>query len=327
MNTLRVGVVGLGRMGQRHCRVYSNMRKVQLTCVHDLNLAVAEQVSQQYDASFCRDYESMLKQVDAISIATPTQSHYEQALLAIESGVHVLIEKPIAENLEQAVGIAEAAETSQLIVQIGHIERFNPAYIELKHVIEGVTPIAVNFYRLSPYKGSNKDVDVVLDLMIHDTNLVFDLYRGEPDKITADGTIVYSGLLDHVLATLIYGNGQIVSLTASRVTEHKVRLIELIAREAYVRCDLLNKNISVRRSTIGEYLNNSQPVVKYHQESVVEWINVPAVEPLVLQQQHFIECIRDGKIPLVSARDGYKAMELADSIRNLVQKSVSEYVG
>lgn len=326
MESIRVGVVGLGRMGQRHCRVYSNIRKVQLTCVYDLNPAIGEQLAQQYEASYCRNYEEMLKQVDAISIATPTQSHCEQALLAIENGVHVLIEKPIAENLEQAVGIVEAAEASDLVVQIGHIERFNPAYIELKHVIEGVTPIAVNFYRLSPYKGSNKDVDVVLDLMIHDTNLVYDLFGGEPEKISAEGISVYSGLLDHVLATLSYGRGQMVSLTASRVTEHKVRLIELIAKEAYVRCDLLNKNISVRRSTIGEYLNNSQPGVKYHQESVVEWINVPAIEPLVLQQQHFIECVRDGKSPLVSAHDGYKAMKLAASIRDLVQQSVSEFV-
>ncbi len=321
MSTLRVGVVGVGRMGQRHCRVYDNMRKVQLVGVHDTNFGLGSQIAQQYEVDFFEDYESMLAEVDAISIATPTPYHYEEAMLTIQRGVHALIEKPIAENLEQAEDIVGAAESKNIIVQVGHIERFNPAFIELKNVIESLSPVVINFYRLSPYRGSNKDVDVILDLMIHDTNLVHDLCAAVPNQINASGTTVFSGLIDHALANLSFPQGLLVSLTASRITEHKVRLIEVIAREAYVRCDLLNKNISIRRSTMGEYLNSSQPGIKYHQESVVEWINVPAIEPLVLQQQHFVECVMEGRTPSVSARDGYNAMKLALDIRGLVENN------
>ena len=322
MSTLRVGVAGVGRMGQRHCRVYDNIRKVQLVGVHDTNESIGSQIAQQYEVPFFKDYNSLLSEVDAISIATPTPYHYEAAKLAIEKDVHVLIEKPITENLDQAAEIVDAVERKEVIVQIGHIERFNPAFIELKNVLESLSPIAINFYRLSPYQGSNKDVDVILDLMIHDTNLVHDLCGCEPHHLSASGTTVFSGLIDHTLANIIFDQGLLVSLTASRVTEHKVRLIEVIAREAYVRCDLLNKNISIRRSTMGEYLNNSQPGVKYHQEFVVEWINVPAIEPLVLQQQHFVDCVLQGKTPCVSARDGYNAMKLAIDIRSLVEQNL-----
>ena len=324
MGTLRLGVVGVGRMGQRHCRVYDNMRKIHLAGIHDTDAGLGSQIAQQYEVPFFSNFEAMLSEVDAISIATPTKVHFEVAKLAIERGVHILIEKPVTENLEQALAIVEMVEHKDIIVQVGHIERFNPAYIELKNVIDSLSPIAINFYRLSPYKGSNKDVDVILDLMIHDTNLVYDLCGKEPYQINANGVMVYSSLIDHAQANISYDQGPLVSISASRVTEHKVRLIEVIAREAYVRCDLLNKNISIRRSTVGEYLNNSKPGVKYHQESIVEWINVPAIEPLVLQQQHFVDCITEGKTPLVTARDGYNAMKLAVNIRNLVQQNIIE---
>ena len=324
MSTLKVGVVGVGRMGQRHCRVYDSIRKVHLAGIHDTNKELATKMSLQYDVPYYEDYRDLLAEVDAISIATPTPYHFEQTQLALDNDVHVLVEKPITERIEDAFEITLLAEAKDLIVQIGHIERFNPAYIELKHVIENLTPIATHFYRLSPYKGSNKDVDVILDLMIHDTNLYYDLFGNEPDLLDANGTVVYSDLIDHAYANISIFHGPLVSLSASRVTEHKVRLIEVIAREAYVRCDLLNKNISIRRSTSGEYLHNSQPGVKYHQESVVEWINVPAVEPLALQQQAFIDSILDGKTPLVSASDGYKAMKLALRIRERVYDKILE---
>mgnify|MGYP005848185217 CR=1 FL=1 len=324
MSSLKVGVVGVGRMGQRHCRVYDNIRKVKLVGVSDTNPHLGSQIAQQYDAIYFRNYVDLLENVDVISIATPTQYHYEQTKLALERGVHILVEKPITENLEQAFEILNLVENKDVVFQVGHIERFNPAYIELKNVVENLTPIAINFYRLSPYKGSNKDVDVIQDLMIHDANLFYDLCNTEPKSINASGLIVFSGFIDHALVNIGFSNGPLVSLTASRVTEHKVRLIEVIAKEAYVRCDLLNKNISIRRSTIGEYLNGSQPGIKYHQESVVEWINVPTVEPLVLQQQHFVDCILNEETPLVSARDGYNAMKLVTEIRSLIEKAVGK---
>ena len=185
-------------------------------------------------------------------------------------------------------------------------------------MIEGTAPFAVNFNRLSPYQGSNKDVDVVLDLMIHDTNLVLDLIGTQPVRVNAYGMTAFSGTVDHAVANLEFEGGPILSMVASRVTEHKVRTIQVTNPEAYLDCDLLNKSISVHRCTIGEYLSNNHRGVKYRQESIVERINVPTFEPLLLQFQHFVDCVLDGTSPAVTARDGYEALKLATDIRDAI---------
>ncbi len=315
MEQLRVGVIGAGRMGQRHCRIYANLRRVTLAGVCDSFRQSGEQTARQYDAPFYTSLEDLLANVDAVSIATPTPSHFDLARQCLEYGVHVLIEKPIAETLEQAEALARIAEASGRVAMIGHIERFNPAYIELKNVLEGLRVLAVNFRRLSAVEGSNKDVDVVMDLMIHDTNLVLDLMGRAPDRLSAFGLTAFSGTIDHAVAQLGYDGGPLLSLTASRITEHKVRTIEVTAREAYVECDLLNKSILVHRQTVGEYLQHNHRGVKYRQESIVERIQVPVFEPLFLELQHFVECVLEGKAPSVTARDGLRAMELVERVR------------
>jgi predicted dehydrogenase len=236
----------------------------------------------------------------------------------LDHGVHVLIEKPITETLEQAERLVQAAEKSGRVVQVGHIERFNTAFIELKNVLETMTPLAVNFRRLSAFRGSNTDVDVVLDLMIHDTNLVLDLMGGAPVDIQAHGLSVFSHTIDHAVAQLRFAAGPLVTLTASRVTENKVRSIEVTAREAYLDCDLLNKSILAHRQTIGEYLNHNHRGLKYRQESIVERIQIPMFESLFLELQHFVDSILDGKPSLVSARDGLQALQLVDDIRQRI---------
>jgi virulence factor len=202
---------------------------------------------------------------------------------------------------------------------VGHIERFNPAYIELKNVLTDTDPLAVNLRRLSPYVGSNTDVDVVLDLMIHDTNLVLDLVGQEPVSVNAHGLTASRGAIDHAVAQLCFGPSRpLITMTASRITEHKVRSIEVTTPNAYVECDLLNKSLLMHRRTVGEYLSHNHRAIKYRQESIVECIHVPTSEPLFLELQHFVECILDDKLPAVSARDGLKALGLAMAIRQSV---------
>jgi predicted dehydrogenase len=174
MDQIRIGIVGVGTMGQRHCRVYANMRHAQLVGVHDVNAKLGHQVAQQYEVPHYDSLDALLDHVDAVSIATSTKQHFETTMHCIQRGVHVLVEKPIAETLDQAEQMTRAAEAGGKVVQVGHIERFNPAYIELKNVLTTARAWAVNLRRLSPFTGSNMDVDVVLDLMIHDTNLVLD---------------------------------------------------------------------------------------------------------------------------------------------------------
>ncbi len=316
MDSLRIGVIGAGMMGQRHCRVYSNMRRVQLAGICDARPEAGRPVAQQYEVPFYENIDELLPQVDAVSLVTPTPYHYDLAMRCLEHGVHVLVEKPITETLEQAQTLTEAAEASGLVVQVGHIERFNTTFIELMNVLEDVSPLAINLRRLSPYEGSNTDVDVVLDLMIHDLDLVLALTQQEPVAINAYGLTAFSGAIDHAIATLNFESGPLVTVTASRVTEQKVRQIEVTAMEAYLEADLLNKSISVHRRTIGEYSHNN----KYRQESVVERIQVPIVEPLFAELQHFIDCIVQHKTPRVSARNGLQALRLAHNIRQAIHE-------
>jgi predicted dehydrogenase len=276
-------------------------------------------VAAQYEAPFYETLDEMLEHVDAVAIATPTQFHFEQAMQCLQYGRHVLVEKPITETLAQAEALAQTAEASGRVVQVGHIERFNPAYIELKNVLEHMQPLVVNFRRLSPFEGSNTDVDVVLDLMIHDTNLALDLLQIKPASVHAYGLSAYRDSLDHVVAQMWFEAGPLVNLTASRITEHKIRGIEVTSHDGYLECDLLNRSILVHRSTIGEYQNQSQQGFKYRQESIVERIYVPNFESLYLELQHFVDCILDGKTPDVSARNGLDALSWAIRIRDVAR--------
>jgi len=321
---LKVGVIGVGRMGARHCRVYSNMRKVHLFGVSDKSPEIGVKVARMYDVPYFRDPEELLAQVDAVSLAVPTPLHYDQAMNCIQHGVNVLIEKPIAETVEQAEKLVKAAEESKVVVTIGHIERYNPAYIELKNVVESMEVITFDMRRLSPFEGSNKDVDVVLDLMIHDTNLVLDLVGKDPVSMHAHGLKVFSENLDHASATLSFPNNVLVTMTASRITEQKVRQLNVACRNAYLECDLLNKSILVNRSTIGEYQNSNNRGVKYRQESVVEKIFIPGYEPLMLELQNFVECVMGECRTEVTARDGLRALKLATAIRDSCLSQLTE---
>jgi len=325
METLRVGVIGLGRMGQRHCRVLSNLRRAELAGVCDVSTCLGERTASQYGVPYFAQVADLLRAVDAVSLVTPTDTHLALATHCLEQGVHVLVEKPLAETAARAEQLAQVAEASGRQVQVGHIERFNPAYIELKYVLERATVLAVNVRRLSAYAASNSDVDVILDLMIHDFDLVLDLLGRTPESIAAMGLSATGQAVDHAVVQLSYKGGPLVSLTASRVTEQKVRSIEVTCVDAYVECDLLNKTIEVHRCTIGEYLNHNHKDVKYRQESIVERLQVPAQEPLFLELQSFVDSIIDDKPVTVSAADGLRAVQVAEAACQLTSQHLVDF--
>ena len=320
MEKIRVGVIGVGRMGKHHCRIYSNLRNVDFSGLYDVDKKAADEVSQKYDVPVFDSVAELLNEVDAVSITTPTLPHYDLAMRCLEQGIHVLLEKPITETLRQAEELTSAVESTDLTFQVGHIERFNPTYCELKNVLEHMNILAVNFRRLSPFQGSNTDVDVVLDLMIHDLDLLLDLTRKEPKSISANGFNLYSDCLDHVTAQLDYESNLLVTLTASRITEQKIRSIDIVAEGAYIEADLFSKNIFVHRRSMGEYQYPNHGNVKYRQESFVEKILVPAVEPLFKEIDNYICCILNGKTPAVTARDGMEALRKAFLIRDAATK-------
>ncbi len=326
MNTqntpLNVGVIGVGAMGPRHCRIFSNHHLTQLAGVCDLSPVTGNRIAQQFDVPYYASVDELLEHVDAVSVATPTPSHFEIAMRCMAKGVHVLIEKPIAATLEEAHRLAQTAAENGLVVQVGHIERFNPTYLELKNVVEEKRIAAINLRRLSAYQASNTDVDVVLDLMIHDLDLVLELINDTPTTIAAHGLSVFTNTIDHATAQLSFANGPLVTLTASRITEQKFRTIEVTTLDAFVEANLLNKSVTVHRRTVSEYLAQNQKGVKYRQESIMECIHVPAIEPLFSELDHFAKCIINGLRPQVSAHDGYLALKLAFDIRDIINKNL-----
>jgi virulence factor len=317
MEIVRIGVIGAGVMGERHCRVCANLPRVELVGVADLHPKRGQQVADLYETAYFADHRALLSQVDALTVATSTPAHYDLAAECLEHNLHVMVEKPISETTEQARQLVQMADERGLILQVGHIERFNPAFIELKNVTEDMKLVGINMRRLSPFDTSNTDVDVIHDLMIHDLDLAIALARAELEGITAWGRSINTGAIDYTVANLSFKNGPIATLFASRVTEQKVRAIEVIAEGAYVEADLLNKTVMVHRRTFPQYLDNHH-TTKYRQESVIERIHVPMFEPLMLELRHFIDCVRQNSPSDVPGRDGLQALELAETVARAI---------
>jgi predicted dehydrogenase len=318
MKPIRTGVIGAGLMGERHCRVYSTMRGSEFVGVFDVNHVRGHEVAEKYDARYYDSPLDLLREVDAVTIATPTPHHFDLALEAFQVGVHALIEKPLAYTLEQGQALVDAVHKSGLTAQVGHIERFNPTYTELKHVTDDMPVVAVMIRRQNSFDASNKDVDVINDLMIHDIDLVLDLIGLPVESVLATGRAVLNGAIDHAVASFSFQNGPMATLIASRVTQSKVRRIDITAQNAYVEGDLLSKSVSIHRRLSNEYTG-----AKYRQESVVENIHVPAAEPLLLQLQHFLTSIREQRQPIVPIADGFRAMRYAAQISEMARQSTT----
>ncbi len=325
MESVRTGVVGLGRMGQHHCRVVANQKDAGLAGVFDIDTTLVEKVSSNYDVPGYRRLDDLLDQVDAVVVATPTPTHFDIAMRCLERNIHVLVEKPVTEKVEDAEHLAHLVQRNGTILQVGHIERFNPTYAELKKLLGQMSIIAINFRRLSPYRVSNKDVDVVVDLMVHDLDLSNDLTGQEPVTIDAYGLMPFSDSPDHVVAQLVYSNGPLITLTASRVTEQKIRTVEVTAEEAFVEADFMNKSIIIHRGSTGEYTEKTRNGVSYHQETNLKRILVPNSEPLELEIRYFIECITQHHQPMVSIWDGLRALRMARYISQQVHEQDNRF--
>lgn len=314
--TLAIGVIGTGVMGRNHVRVLSELRdRCRLVGVYDTDSKKAAQIAHEFDTIAFSSLDRFLQSVDAAVVAVPVFDHYEVARYCLENGVHVLIEKPMTTTIEQGEELKTLASIKNLKIQVGHIELFNPAIRVLKDIIRQEEVIALDIHRLSPFNERVKDIDVIMDTMIHDLYILS--YLGGPDPVscTAYGRALYEHL-NHVVATFQYNDGLIATLTASVVTEEKVRTIHVVTKDAYVQVDLLDKKILISRSTNFYF---SDRTADYKQQSIVEKVMVPAYEPLREQLLHFIDCIRFDQTPLVTADDGLQTLRMAETVkRNLV---------
>ncbi|NES76111.1 MULTISPECIES: Gfo/Idh/MocA family protein [Okeania] len=315
--SLRVGVIGVGNMGQHHTRVLNLLKDTELVGVADINVERGLDTASKYQVRFFEDYKDLLPHVDAVCVAVPTLQHYAVGMTCLEAGVHILMEKPIAASIAEAEFLVNTAAEANRILQVGHIERFNPAFQELTKVLKTEDLLALEAHRMSPYSHRANDVSVVLDLMIHDIDLLLDLVASPVVKLTASGSSVSSsGNLDYVTATLGFANGIVATLTASKVTHKKLRSIVAHCKNSLTEADFLNNEILIHRQTTADYVTDYGQVL-YRQDGLIEKVYTSNIEPLHAELEHFIHCVGGGNQPSVGGEQALKALRLASLIEKI----------
>ena len=317
MDKVRIGVVGIGKMGRFHVQAYSSLKHIcELVGLYDIEQQRSEQAASEYGTRAFTSLDSLLREVDAVTIATPTSRHSEVAMAAIKNGVHILVEKPITNHLAEAQSIMQAAIKKGLILQVGHIERFNPAIQELPNVLEGQDIIAISGERLSPYDPRIDDTDVIQDLMIHDIDIVRALGASPISSIKASGRRINShDLIDYAVTLISFENGIIATLTASRVTEKTVRKLQISTTSSFVELDYFNRKLTVSRRKAPA---NELAVPSYDEDRSIEKVFIPQEDALTAQLKHFLSCVSHDTKPLIDGRDGLEALRLTKEIQNKI---------
>ncbi|NES71369.1 MAG: Gfo/Idh/MocA family oxidoreductase, partial [Okeania sp. SIO2D1] len=289
----------------------------ELVGVADINVERGLDTASKYQVRFFEDYKDLLPHVDAVCVAVPTLQHYAVGMTCLEAGVHVLMEKPIAGSIAEAEFLVNTAAEANRILQVGHIERFNPAFQELSKVLKTEDLLALEAHRMSPYSHRANDVSVVLDLMIHDIDLLLELVASPVVKLTASGSSVSSsGNLDYVTATLGFANGIVATLTASKVTHKKLRSIIAHCKNSLTEADFLNNEILIHRQTTADYVTDYGQVL-YRQDGLIEKVYTSNIEPLHAELEHFIHCVGGGNQPSVGGEQALKALRLASLIEKI----------
>ncbi|OIB57182.1 Gfo/Idh/MocA family protein [Natrialba sp. SSL1] len=307
---VRAGVIGVGSMGQNHARVYNELPGVDLVGVTDHDASVAQQVATEYGTA-ALEFDALLSECDVVTVAVPTHAHYETVSTCLDAGVHVLVEKPIAQTVEEGRALAEQAREAGLVLQVGHIERFNPAVQTVMELIDDLDVISLEAERLGPPVDRTARDDVIFDLMVHDVDIVGSILDGPPSTINAIGTD--DG--QYATATMQYDD-VVASLTASRVTQKKVRKLTVTARECLVEVDYLEQSVLIYRDSYPEYLTDDGPN-RYRHESVVENARVDNGEPLRHELESFVKTVQTGVEPAVTAEDGVMALQTVQDIAAL----------
>jgi predicted dehydrogenase len=319
MEPLNVGVIGVGHLGSLHTKMYAQTSSVNLVGVYDVDSQRAEKLATEFGIKAFSTLDELLSQVEAVSIATVTQSHYDVAMEAIKRGVHLLIEKPITATIEQAKTLTELSETKGLKLQVGHIERFNPAILALEPY--NITPLFIESHRLAQFNPRGSDVAVVLDLMIHDIDLILSLVKSKVTRIDANGIAVISDTPDIANARLQFENGCVANVTASRISQNKMRKMRLFQRDAYISIDFAQGLAEVFR-LVDEQTPNVKSTMMLgkidqgqHKRIIVyEQPEVQEVNALKYELERFVESVQKNLETPVTGRDGLHALEVAQEI-------------
>jgi len=308
MAECKVGVVGVGKMGEYHVGVLSDMREAELVGIVDSDQNRGKIVSERYKTSNYKDYKDLFKKVDAVVVAVPTSMHYSIGKEFIEAGIHTLLEKPCTDDLRQAEELFELAAKKNVTLHIGHVERFNGAVQELFKIVKD--PIYIECRRMSPFSARAKDDGVVLDIMIHDIDIVLNLVDSDVVNINVIGNSVFSKRDDLINAQIEFENGCIANLLASRVSQNKVRTLEVTQKESSILLDYTEQEIFVHRQSSSES-QLSPGLLRYKQESLVERIFVHKDNPLKLELKHFIDCVANGNRKKLAIKKELNSLNIA----------------
>jgi len=315
MKPLRTAVIGVGYMGKFHAEKFAASRDAELVAVVDADAARAQAIAARLGCAHEAGYQAVLPRVEAACVAVPTALHWQVVRDCLEAGVHVLVEKPLSRTLEEADSLLELARARGLVLQVGHLQRFNPAFQAL--VAQGGRPLFIDIERLAPFKARGTDVDVVLDLMIHDLDLVLALAKAPIEQVSASGFRVLTEAIDIANARIEFADGCIASVSASRVSQAPVRKLRVFRHDSYVSADLQEQRLRhVRKGREGE---NTDGIVE--SEQIFE-----RADELRAQAEAFVQAVRGRAVPLVTGEQGRQALALALQVGNLVEERLARHV-
>ena len=321
---VRAGVVGTGHMGQYHVLVYAELPDVELVGVVDADRTRAVGVAEQYDTAVFADHRDLIGRVDVASVAVPTEQHFVVARDLLEGGVSVLVEKPMAPTLEQARELFEVAERTGAVLHVGHVERFNGAVDELRQIVRA--PILIESRRLGPFAPRVQKDTVVMDLMIHDIDIVLGLVDSPPVRLAAQGAAVHTSVTDVASVQIRFESGTIATITASRATEEKVRTLAITMPDAYIHLDYTDQDIRIYRRANQRY-TMSRKAIRYSRASLVEHLQVHRDNPLKLEIQHLIGALRrrrSGEQVALNLAEDLTSLAMALEIERMIRDGIPE---
>jgi predicted dehydrogenase len=339
----RIGVAGVGAIGRNHARIMAELAaqsdgQIVFAGLHDTDTERAENLAKTHGTTAAGSLEELAEMVDAASVAVPTVFHRDVASVLLRKGKHCLVEKPIAPSLDGAQALIEMADANQAILQVGHIERFNPVLQSIDEVMQ--TPRFIEATRLSPYPGRSLDVGVVLDVMIHDLEIILHLVKSPWVSVDAVGVPILSRREDIANVRVRFENGCVANITASRISQDKLRKIRVFQEDAYLSLDYQNQagyilklaGDDVKESTmLGKLFGlatDASIVTEFAGRKIVrEPVPVEKAEPLKLEIASFVECAREGVTPVVSGREGAQALRLALEITTQIEKAAVKPAG
>ncbi len=306
MESIKVGVVGVGHLGRHHARVYTEILGAALVGVVDSDPIQAAAIGEGLSVPFYTDIHRFMeeRQPEAVSVVVPTVAHFEVAKELMAQGINTIIEKPVTTTVEQASELLSIAKEHHLVLQVGHIERFNSAIRYISHELKD--PLCIQSRRQGPFSPRISDVGVVLDLMIHDIDIILSLVKSEVQSISAVGRKIRTGHEDLALAQIVFKNGVIADIQVSRVAERRLRQMDIMEQNRYFSVNFETQDVSIHRCVHPEGDSGLMEVIEHPL--------FPKGEPLKLELQHFISCVREGKQPLVGISDGKRALEVAIAV-------------